>query len=83
MLKDTLVGYLGDSTELFLRPEIQKRVDERKVEEEERRVSRQLIAPKDPEFYKTLCAGLAQKRCDDYGYWNKVWLLVMRTQAWR
>jgi hypothetical protein len=81
IIKDTLVGYLGNSTELFLRPEIQKAVDDRKAEEEERRVSRQLVAPKDPEFYRALCEGLAQKRANDYGYWNKVCMALGHENA--
>ena len=81
MIKDTLVCYLGDSNELFLRPEIQKAVDERKAEAEERRVSRELVSPKDPEFYRALCKGLAQKRADDYGCWNKVCMALGHENA--
>lgn len=81
MIKDTLVGYLADSIELFLRPEIQKAVDERRAEAEERRVSRELVSPKDPEFFRELCEGLAQKRADDYGCWNKVCMALGHENA--
>ena len=80
-IQDTLVGYLDDSTELFLRPNLQKLVAARKLEAEENRVSRQLVSSKDPEFYRTLCAGLAQKRADDYGDWNKVCMALGHENA--
>jgi hypothetical protein len=80
-LMDTLVGYLDDSDELFLKPELQRKIDEIKIENEERQVSSQLISPKNPEFYRSVCAGLSQKRVDEYGFWNKVCMALGHENA--
>jgi len=83
-LVDTLAGFLDESDELFLKPHLQKKIDARKAEAEEKRVAQLLnggSTKHTPEFYQALCAGLAQKRADEYSYWNKVCLALGHENA--
>ena len=71
---DTLVSYLDDSEEIFLKPEIQKQIDARDARRQE--ASSVCQVAKSPEMFRQIVMGLAQDRADDFGDWSKVCLAL-------
>lgn len=66
---DTLVGYLHDSTTIYIKPEIQRILDERNEKRDAERLGR---VSKSPEIFRKIVMGLAQDRADDFRDWQRV-----------
>ena len=75
---DTVVSNLDDSTEIKLKPEIQRAIDSRSVKRESERLNQ---VAKSPEMFRSIVMGLAQDRADSFGDWKRVCLALGHEQA--
>lgn len=70
---DTLIGYLHDTEEITLRPEIQKKIDQHNQEREGRILNH---VAKSPEIFRAIIMGMNASRADDFECWRNVCLAL-------